>query len=67
MDIKLFSDDNFQRIIIRNVAEEYNPLMLDISEVSDDKFGLQMVQELASRIDYNYVYKMNIVTIDVAK
>ena len=67
MDIKLFADENCQRIIIRNAAEEYNPLLFDISEVPDDKFGIQMVQKLASRIDYNYVYKMNIITIDVAK
>lgn len=67
MDIKLFSDVDFHRIIIRNAADAYNPLDFEPDDETDDKVGVRMVQKLCRRIDYNYVYRMNIITIDVNK
>jgi len=67
MDIKLFSEENFHRIIIRNASEAYNPLDFEYDDESFSKIGIKMVQKLARRIDYNYVYRMNIITIDVNK
>jgi len=67
MDIKLFSDEEFLRVIIRNAAEAYNPLDYEFDEETFAKVGIKMVQKLARRIDYNYVYRLNIITIDVDK
>ena len=67
MDIKLFSDVDSHRIIIRNAAEAYNPLDFEFDDETFSKIGIKMVQKLARRIDYNYVYRMNIITIDVDK
>lgn len=67
MDIKLFCDDDSFRIIMRNAAHAYNPLDFDPDDTTFAKVGVQMVQRVAKRIDYSYVYKMNIVTIDIAK
>ena len=67
MDIKLFSEETFHRIIIRNASAAYNPLDFELDDESFAKVGIKMVQKLARRIDYNYVYRMNIVTIDVDK
>ena len=67
MDIKLFSDEEFLRIIIRNAADAYNPLDYEYDEETFAKVGIKMVQKLARRIDYNYVYRLNIITIDVNK
>ena len=55
------------RIIIRNASDAYNPLDFDLDKEDFSKVGIKMVQKLARRIDYNYVYRMNIVTIDVDK
>ena len=67
MDIKLFSDESTFRIIIRNTADKYNPL--DFTYDMDDfsKIGVHMAQQVAKEIMYNYVYQMNIVTIDMNK
>ncbi len=67
MDIKLFSDEDCYRIIIRNAANLYNPLDFEGSDEDLSKMGIKMVQKLARRIDYNYVYRLNIVTIDIEK
>lgn len=67
MDIKLFSDEDFYRIIIRNASGAYNPLDFELDEEDFSKVGIKMVQKLARRIDYNYVYRLNIITIDVDK
>lgn len=67
MDIKLFSDEDFLRIIIRNAADAYNPLDYEFDAETFAKVGIKMVQKLARRIDYNYVYRLNIITIDVDK
>ena len=65
MDIKLFSDEDALRIIIRNAASRYNPLDFDLDDETFAKVGVKMVQKLAQRIEYNYVYQMNIITIQV--
>jgi len=65
MDIKLFADTDSLRIIIRNAAAPYNPLDFTLDDESFRKVGVKMVQKLARNIRYNYVYRMNIVTIEV--
>ena len=66
-DVKLFSDEDAFRIIIRNAAKQYDPLDFEYDDESFSKIGIKMAQKLADRIDYCYVYKMNIVTIYVSK
>lgn len=67
LDIKLFSDEHTLRLVIRNAAKEYNPLNYDMEDASLDKVGIKIAQKFAKSIEYNYVYKMNIVTIDLDK
>ena len=67
MDIKLFSDADKLRIIIRNVAPAYNPLDFQLDTETFSKIGVNLVQKVATHIDYSYVYKMNIITIDLNK
>ena len=67
MDIKLFSDEGFLRLIIRNAAKGYNPLDFRPDDENVAKIGVKMVQKNARRIEYSYVYKINIVTIDLDK
>lgn len=67
MDIKLFSDSDSLKIVIRNAASRYNPLEFDLDDETFAKVGVKLVQKICRRIEYNYVYRMNIVTIDVAK
>lgn len=66
-DVKLFSDEDAFRIIIRNAAKQYDPLDFEYDDESFSKIGIKMARKLADRVDYCYVYKMNIVTIYVAK
>ena len=54
-------------MIIRNVADAYNPLDFDLDSTSFAKVGVKLAQKVARRIEYNYVYRMNIVTIDINK
>ena len=67
MDIKLFSDENTFRIVIRNTAKQYNPLDFEYNPEDFSKIGVRMAQKVAEEIYYNYVYKMNIITIDMNK
>lgn len=67
MDIKLFSDPDRMRIIIRNAAKPYNPLDFDYSDTTFNKIGVKMVQKISKNIDYSYAYKMNIITLDLDK
>lgn len=67
MDIKLFADTDSLQIIIRNIAAPYNPLEFELDDQSFSKAGVKLVQKLARRIHYNYVYHMNIVTIEIDK
>ncbi len=66
-DVKLFSDPDAFRIIIRNAAKQYDPLDFEYDDKSFSKIGIRMAQKFADRIDYCYVYRMNIVTIYVTK
>jgi len=67
MDIKLFSDPDTLRVVIRNAAAAYNPLNFELDDTTFSKVGVKLAQKVARKIDYSYVYKMNIVTIDVDK
>jgi len=67
MDIKIFSDLDRIRVIIRNAANPYNPLDFDYSDSTFGKIGVKMVQKISKNIDYSYAYKMNIITIDLDK
>jgi len=67
MDIKLFADEDTLRIIIRNVASAYNPLDFELDDATFSKVGVKLAQKVSRLIDYNYVYKMNIVTIEINK
>lgn len=66
MDIKLFSDEDRLRVIIRNMAAAYNPLDFELDD-SFSKVGVKLAQKVAKKIEYIYVYKMNIITIDMDK
>ena len=65
MDIKLFADESMLRTIIRNESAMYNPLDFELDGESFSKIGVKLAQNLADNITYNYVYRMNIVTIDI--
>jgi hypothetical protein len=67
MDIKLFADEDMLRTIIRNESTAYNPLDFELDCESFSKMGVKLAQKLAHSIQYSHVYKMNIVTIDIAK
>lgn len=67
MDIKMFADEETIRIIIRNVASAYNPLDFELDDTTFSKVGVKLAQKVSRLIDYNYVYKMNIVTIEINK
>jgi len=67
MDIKLFADADRLRTIIRNESSMYNPLDFELDNESFRKMGVKLAQKLADNIQYSYVYKINIVTIDIKK
>ena len=67
MDIKLFSDEDAMRIIMRNAASAYNPLDFDLNEETFSKVGVKLAQKVARKIGYQYVYRMNVITIEMAK
>ena len=67
MDIKLFVDEDMLRIIIRNEAPMYNPLDFQLDTESFSKVGVKLAQKFAHSIRYNYVYQINIITINICK
>lgn len=67
VDIKLFSDEDTLRLVIRNASTPYDPLQFDREAENEHKIGIKLAQEFAQRIDYTYVFSLNIVTIDIAK
>ena len=67
MDIKLFSDEDSLKIIIRNAASRYNPLDFALDGETFSKVGVKLVQKVCRKIEYTYVYRMNIVTIGIDK
>lgn len=67
MDVKMISTDETFNIIIRNAAERYNPLDFEFCAEDFSKVGVMMAQKFARKIDYNYIYDMNMITIQIAK
>lgn len=67
MDIKLFVDEDRLRTIIRNESSMYNPLDFELDSENFRKIGVKLAQKLARSIQYSYVYKMNIITIEIDK
>lgn len=67
MDIKLFVDEGRLRTIIRNESSMYNPLDFELDSENFRKIGVKLAQKLARSIQYSYVYKMNIITIEIDK
>ena len=67
MDVKMISTDETFNIIIRNAAERYNPLDFEFNPEDFSKVGVMMAQKYARKIDYNYIYNMNMITIQIAK
>lgn len=67
VDIKLFSDEDTLRLVIRNAAKPYDPLQFDHEIENENKIGVKLAQQVAQRIDYTYAFSLNIVTIDIAK
>ncbi len=67
MDVKMISEPNSFQIIIRNAAAQYNPLDFEYDSTNFAKTGVVMAQRVAQKIDYDYVYNMNILSIRIAK
>ena len=67
IDFRIISEEDMFLILIRSRSAPYDPLAAARSEETFDAIGLRMVQKLAHRIDYTYVYKMNMITIKIAK
>lgn len=64
MDIKLISNKGKLHMIIRNIAKPYNPLDFEFNKDDFSKLGIVMVQKFAKKIEYSYIYGMNVITID---
>lgn len=67
MDVKMISEPESFQIIIRNAAAQYNPLDFEFDNTSFAKVGVMLAQRVAQKIDYDYVYSMNILSIRIAK
>jgi hypothetical protein len=67
MDIKIFSDEDGLQVIIRNEASSYNPLDFALDDVTFAKVGVKLAQKVARKIEYSYVYQLNIITIVLDK
>lgn len=67
MDVKMISEPESFQIIIRNAAAQYNPLDFEYDSGSFAKVGIMIAQRVAQKIDYDYVYNMNILSIRIAK
>ena len=62
-DIRLFDEGDSIEILIRSIGKSYNPLEFNANEDNLHKIGVKMVQKIAEKVTYTYVYKLNIVTI----
>ena len=67
LDIKIMSQSGSVKIIIRDAGPAYNPLGYDQLIDNTAKFGVKAVQKMANYIQYQRIYQMNIITIDIAK
>ncbi len=66
-EVRIISSGDTLRILIANVAAPYNPLDFEYDPEDFAKIGLFAVQKIARKIDYNYVYHTNIITIQMEK
>ncbi len=66
-DIKVISDEDCYRVIMRNAAKPYNPLDFELDDESFAKVGVKMVQRVARKIEYSFLFQMNVVTIEMEK
>lgn len=62
-DIRVFSDEGSIEILIRSLGDPYDPLDYDAARNPESKIGVRMIQKIAEKVTYTYVYKMNIVSI----
>ena len=67
IELKIISEADCFRIILVNTAKPYNPLDFEYSNEDFSKVGLMMVQRIAKKIDYNYLYKANMIMIQIGK
>lgn len=67
MDVKMISEPESFQIIIRSAAAQYNPLDFEFDRESFSKVGVMIAQRMAQKIDYDYVYGINILSIRIAK
>jgi Na+-driven multidrug efflux pump len=63
MDIKLFADGDNIHVNIRSSGAYYNPLDFKFNDETLKKVGVRMAQKAAHKIEYNYMYKMNVIDI----
>lgn len=62
-DIHVFNDEDSIEILIRSLGESYDPLDYDDDQNPSDKIGVRMIQKIAEKVTYTYVYKLNVVSI----
>ena len=67
LELKIVSENDMLMVVIFNPAEPYDPLDFVYSNDDYSKIGLNMVQRIAKKIDYAYIYKMNMITIKIEK
>lgn len=65
LDVRMFVDTGLISVCLRNSASPYNPLNFAFDKQDFSKIGVFMAQKTAEKIEYRYVYKMNIVTITI--
>ncbi|MDO4540035.1 MAG: MATE family efflux transporter [Syntrophomonadaceae bacterium] len=63
LDIKLFVENGQISVNIRNAAQRYNPLDFELDDETFAKVGVRMAQKMAHHIEYNYMYKLNVIDI----
>ncbi|MBP3241928.1 MAG: hypothetical protein J6M92_15525 [Oribacterium sp.] len=62
-DIHVFNDEDSIEILIRSIGDSYDPLDYDASRNPESKIGVRMIQKVAEKVTYTYVYKVNVVSI----
>lgn len=67
MDIKIFVDEDTVEIVIRIFGESYNPLNYDTKTDEYGMCGVKLAAQISDKINYSYVYKLNIVTVTLKK
>lgn len=67
LNVKIISEEDSVRVIIRNAAKPYNPLIMEKNTGDYSKLGIEMIQRLADTISYAYLFKMNIIIFSIKK